>query len=133
MIKPGLWDVEPVTRFFRVRMRSGEVHVGCDPARVGGAWVPKMDPELLRWMGEEGHTCLEEVPIEKDEMSGECARCGGVGVEAHHTAPQGVFEDADDWPIIDLCTEHHREWHERMNAWADGKRPLGWEGVGIVE
>ena len=134
MIKPGLWDIEPTTRFFRVRMRSGEVHVGCDPGRVGGAWVPKTDPELLGWMGEEGHSCIEEIPIERDLIGGTCERCGAPGVELHHWAPRVVFVgDADDWPTGDLCPPCHVEWHERMDAWADGKRPLGWEGVGIVE
>ena len=134
MIEPGLWDSEPATRFFRVRMRSGEVHIGCEPARVGRAWVPKMDPELLRWMGEEGHTCTEEIPMTRDLVGGVCDRCGDVGVEVHHWAPKAAFgEDADEWPTGDLCTGCHDEWHDRMNAWADGKRPLGWEGVEIVE
>ena len=134
MIKPGLWDDELETRFFRVRMRSGRFHIRADPERSGALNIARTDPALLRWMGEHGHSCLDEIPIEKDFIGGICEHCGAPGVELHHWAPRMVFgAEADDWPTGDLCPPCHAEWHERMNAWADGKRPLGWEGVGIVE
>ena len=108
---------EPV-RFFRVRMASGEIHVGRDPKRPGGPWIPKKDAELMEWMGEQGHSLIEEIPLERDYTAGNCARCGCPGVEIHHTAPAEVFDDSDEWPTIELCVGHHREWHRRMNAWA---------------
>lgn len=133
MIEPDLWGSGHDARFFRVRMRSGEVHIGAAPTRAGQPFVPKTDPQLLRWMSEQGHGCIDEIPIERDLIDGVCGRCGAPGVEMHHWAPRVAFGDADDWPIGDLCPPCHVEWHERMDAWADGKCPLGWEGVEIVE
>lgn len=124
-----LFDDIEERRFFRVRMASGAVHVGAEPPLGNGPWVPKTHDALLRWMGENGYTLVEEIPVERDYTSGHCARCGAPGVEVHHTAPREVFDDCDEWPTVDLCPAHHREWHRRMNAWAGKERPLGWEGV----
>ena len=125
-----LFGDEPERRFFRVRMASGEYHVGSEPPGER-SWWPKYHPEVLEWMGANGYTCTEELPVEVDHMSGTCGRCGCEGTEIHHTAPREIFEDADEWPTMELCVEHHREWHERMNAWRYGL-PLGWEGIDVV-
>ena len=112
-------------RFYRVKMSSGEVHVGRDPGRRGYSWISKMDDELLNWMGKEGHSCVEEIPLEYDLTEGVCQRCGGHGVERHHTSPRDIFDDPDEWPLIDLCPTHHRAWHRRMNEWAKQSNARG--------
>jgi len=44
--------------------------------------------------------------------------CTQPGREEHHFAPRNTFlDDADSWPILPLCPEHHREWHRRMDGY----------------
>jgi hypothetical protein len=46
-----------------------------------------------------------------------CEHCGRVdGVELHHWAPRGQFEDFDTWPTGWLCRACHRRWHEKMTG-----------------
>lgn len=51
-----------------------------------------------------------------DECHGDpCARCGSFDhVEWHHWAPQALFEDAEDWPMAQLCRSCHTLWHQRV-------------------
>ena len=37
-------------------------------------------------------------------------------VEHHHTAPKEKFgsEEADRWPMVYVCKQHHNYWHEVM-------------------
>lgn len=42
----------------------------------------------------------------------ECERCGSEDhVERHHWAPRHLFDDADSWPIGNLCRTCHVQWH----------------------
>lgn len=55
------------------------------------------------------------------DYRGQLGRCSYRGcereaVEDHHFAPQSIFPDADEWPRALLCTDHHNEWHRRMQA-----------------
>ncbi len=44
--------------------------------------------------------------------------CTTPGVDRHHFAPYNTFgPDADNWPVMPLCQEHHREWHGRMSGY----------------
>lgn len=44
--------------------------------------------------------------------------CPEQGREWHHFAPRNTFGDtADNWPVLPLCTSHHREWHTRMDGY----------------
>lgn len=47
---------------------------------------------------------------------GHCEVCGTLGpVEVHHLAPRALFGDAANlWPVIDLCTTCHDEWHSKV-------------------
>jgi hypothetical protein len=42
--------------------------------------------------------------------------CENTGVEWHHFAPKSKFGDveADMWPVLPLCKEHHDKWHKVM-------------------
>ena len=127
------FDIDGI-RIWRMRMRSGAFHVCSDPKIGAGPFVRSDDPVLLRVMGELGYSSVDEIPVEQDLVDGVCQRCSGSGTEVHHTSPREVFgDDADNWPLIDLCRKCHAEWHERMNAWAGKRRPLGWEGIDPVE
>lgn len=49
-----------------------------------------------------------------------CERCGeSKGVELHHWAPRNTFgwEDAETWPVANLCRDCHHEWHRRMDGY----------------
>lgn len=48
-----------------------------------------------------------------------CVRdCTQPGAEMHHFSPRNTFGiDADDWPVLPICRDHHREWHTRMDGY----------------
>lgn len=47
------------------------------------------------------------------------SRCNSPGMDLHHFAPYNTFgQDADNWPVMPLCQEHHREWHKRMTGYS---------------
>lgn len=52
-------------------------------------------------------------PVMRDYSNeAECARCGSTeGTERHHWAPRHLFDDADRWPMSDLCRSCHMRWH----------------------
>lgn len=51
------------------------------------------------------------------------SRCGYLGcesteVEWHHYAPYNTFgREADNYPVLPLCRQHHRHWHETMDGY----------------
>lgn len=103
--------------YTRTIMRSGASHVHRygDP---GGINIPHDNRELLRWMGYNGYTCIEEIPARYDHRPPEaCDRCGSRGVEVHHTAPREWFgeKEAEEWPTQNLCRPCHRRWHDTAN------------------
>jgi hypothetical protein len=57
-----------------------------------------------------------DLPLLADHRRDYCERCGALGAQLHHMAPQAVFEDADDWPLAYLCQACHAEWHRRMQV-----------------
>lgn len=47
-----------------------------------------------------------------------CARCYATrSCELHHTAMQAAFEDADEWPVIPLCSECHLRFTRTFEAY----------------
>jgi len=45
-------------------------------------------------------------------------RCDAATTEYHHFAPYNTFgNDANNWPVMPLCREHHQEWHRRMSGY----------------
>lgn len=43
--------------------------------------------------------------------------CGSTDIEWHHFAPRNTFPDADNWPYLPICREHHRQWHLTMDGY----------------
>ena len=92
---------------------------GCEalPRKVTGEaltgvprWLPSKDPEQL-----------PQHPTRQHAYAGECERCGHHGpVELHHWAPRSIFEDADEWPVSDLCGVCHRRWHDATGVACGG-------------
>ncbi len=74
-----------------------------------------MPKSFFNQMALSGETYNEVVQTSGGE---ECSRnsCRNRDIEWHHIAPKEVFgwEEADEWPVVPLCQEHHREWHRRM-------------------
>lgn len=54
---------------------------------------------------------IDGLPLLGDYRGSLCIRCGALGAEMHHWAPQALFDDADDWPIDPLCPSCHARWH----------------------
>lgn len=50
----------------------------------------------------------------RDNTRTPCERCGRIGSQYHHWAPQAIFVDADDWPASWLCQPCHSTWHWAM-------------------
>lgn len=59
---------------------------------------------------------LDSVPILADYRRDYCERCGTIGAQLHHMAPQALFEDANNWPTAYLCQPCHAEWHRTMKS-----------------
>lgn len=59
----------------------------------------------------------EELPLWVDHRFGAaCARCGSLeGTQTHHWAPRALFDDADEWPMAELCKRCHARWHRTMD------------------
>jgi hypothetical protein len=62
-----------------------------------------------------------------------CARCdsNANGVELHHWAPFGVFDDLDQWPTAWLCPRCHLRWHQAMKGYR-WNPPSGAEGMSVA-
>jgi hypothetical protein len=63
----------------------------------------------------------EQYPVARDssgEVSCAVRGCERRGAELHHFAPKHIFgaAEAERWPLVYLCLEHHGGWHRRMNA-----------------
>jgi hypothetical protein len=44
--------------------------------------------------------------------------CWETRTEVHHFAPRSVFAaEADRWPLLPLCVDHHTTWHAAMNGY----------------
>jgi hypothetical protein len=43
-----------------------------------------------------------------------------LNVHEHHTSPKAMFDDADNWPLIPLCSNHHKIWHATIKSWLMG-------------
>jgi hypothetical protein len=57
-----------------------------------------------------------DLPLLADYRRDYCERCGALGAQLHHMAPQALFPDADDWPLAYLCQSCHALWHATVNG-----------------
>lgn len=99
---------------------NGDRHIYASN-RSGSMPVSHTDPDLLRWMGENGYSCKEEIPVIRDDRPvTTCERCGARGIEVHHTFPKEWWSEseADQWPMANLCAKTldgtiscHAAWH----------------------
>lgn len=47
-----------------------------------------------------------------------CSHCRQTTTcEAHHTAPQAIFADADEWPMVPLCPACHLLFTQTLEAY----------------
>jgi len=65
---------------------------------------------------------IADVPMLADRRRDYCERCGALGAQLHHMAPQALFSDADDWPLAYLCQTCHNEWHRRTGTGGSPQR-----------
>ncbi len=104
-------------------MRNGREHVGllsedCNhwvKDSRGRLWIPK--EEILDFR--DAMVGVEYLSLQfiKDEYDHVCSveGCDSQDGEFYHFAPKRVFgKDADNWPVLFLCTHHHAEWHKKM-------------------
>lgn len=57
-----------------------------------------------------------DLPLLADLRRDYCERCGVLGAQLHHMAPQALFKDADTWPLAYLCQPCHSAWHQTMKT-----------------
>src|SRR5687768_13830879 len=80
-----------------------------------GAQAGPIPIELIRSFGSPKATWVER--SEPREYEPCCfLGCTQNGEDMHHFAPRNTFgSTADSWPVLPVCKEHHREWHQTMN------------------
>lgn len=97
-----------VRGLFRVLTSSGAANaaLACERCGEGRSWVAH---DLLR----RHHIAVAVLPLLDDMRRIYCERCGALGAQNHHWAPQALFrDDADDWPQAFLCEPCHQRWHQ---------------------
>lgn len=60
---------------------------------------------------------LDNIPTTQDYRINNppCVVCGALGTEEHHWAPKELFpETYHKWPTAYLCSNCHKEWHNRI-------------------
>jgi hypothetical protein len=103
-----------VRALFSVVNAGGQLTVVLVCGRCGHGRV-SVPHRMLRDAG----ITIADVPRLADHRRDYCERCGALGAELHHMAPQALFADADDWPLAYLCQPCHVEWHRVVR---DGAR-----------
>jgi hypothetical protein len=85
-------------------------------ARLGlsGVWVPKDHPILVG-------VDRMALPLVGEQVHRLCEHCNERRVcQAHHVACQSLFDDADAWPVVWLCTACHDQWHDVVTPYMPG-------------
>lgn len=89
-----------------------------------GLWINSENWEQLKLASKD----LAERKIMKiEKKSGRCGfkGCKDTDVEKHHIMPKGYcvvdpkdpdVMNADDWPVVLLCSYHHMRWHATLTA-----------------
>lgn len=57
--------------------------------------------------------------VNKSDQIVKCSHrlCTENAAEDHHSAPRSIFgKDADNWPLIPLCKQHHAVWHVKTGV-----------------
>lgn len=70
---------------------------------------------------------IDKIKIARVNHRPICERCGHIGAELHHWAPQAIFRNSDNWPTGYLCVSCHRDWHKTMNR--ASKKTAGTAGL----
>lgn len=53
--------------------------------------------------------------------------CESTDVERHHYAPRNTFGfEADNFPCLPLCRDHHRYWHQKMDGYQWRQKSTGY-------
>ena len=93
-------------QLYRVINAGGHlgVVVACARCSQGRSLVPLDD---IRRTGLDP----DDLPLLDDRRGSLCIRCGTLGAELHHWAPQALFDDAESWPVDPLCPACHSRWH----------------------
>ena len=88
-----------------------QIRVICSQCKCHDNWLPHyilLDYGIDPWT----------LPINRSLRSNrECCveGCLDTRTELHHFAPKRVFKnEANDWPVLPLCTDHHAYWHRLM-------------------
>jgi hypothetical protein len=98
---------------FAVRQRNGVTLISTRCAHCGA---------VVKTQGATDDVHL--LPLWHDHTdSTPCARCGSQdGVELHHWAPRHLFEDADKWPVSELCRPCHQRWHALVTPYMSTRK-----------
>jgi hypothetical protein len=112
----GTWTRGGETQVEIVTTVNGrlEIKLRCSNCR----WLTGAIPDLTAraW----GLDKLEGRIYRDNSTTVECIvlTCSSTLIEYHHFAPRNTFgEEADDWPILPVCRDHHTEWHTRMDGY----------------
>jgi hypothetical protein len=102
----------------KCRNASFQVHVACSDcgersgplAKDRWAEVITMYPADIRYQDNSIHATYAACSVES---------CDEPGMEYHHFAPVNTFgwREANRWPLLPLCKEHHRFWHQTMDGY----------------
>lgn len=93
--------IQVVRRCLNCNTRSGAI-----PMQAVWEWIDRLGTPVIRY-----GNLASYPPCSYTE-------CTAPGVDLHHFAPSNTFgPDADNWPVMPLCGEHHREWHRRMSGY----------------
>lgn len=101
----------------QIRVRCGNCNQSCGflPHDVWRRWV--RDGAVLTG------TPQVHKPTDQDPCS--YANCPNLPTEYHHFAPWNTFgNDADNWPVMPLCREHHHAWHRTMDGYRWHRRGI---------
>lgn len=98
----------------------------CERITPAGYSIPH--EEIDRWMSSWTETQKDNFYIVRllNDYRGDikCAVCQKRGGELHHWAPQSLAahfgDNWDKWPVVYLCREHHRQWHEIVTWYMSG-------------
>lgn len=114
--RDGKWHRGWLTAIGAVITRNGNIQykgrcIGCGytsgplPTALARLWLNGSE---VAWLKVNDPATYEECVV---------IDCAQPGVDRHHFAPRNTFVDADKWPVLPLCREHHFYWHERMNGY----------------
>jgi len=106
----GVWQFAPGIELGQTHKINGTTShkircIGCGHTNP----IKQHDANILQ---SRGYTIAFTIlPTGIDGSVCQVAGCGRTDTELHHFAPRSLFPDADNWPVLPLCVEHHLAWH----------------------